>query len=130
MSHYLLVQMAYTFDFAGGRDGEAGAGWFLGWRRCFKTESIRKMSNFNFQWTKTLYQNNLNNIAFFFGFFKAYRCNWLSNTKENFLMRTRENKMSNFTKCRLAHVIFRILPVFSLQFLWNLIFIFSGSHEK
>ena len=25
----------------------------------FKTESIRKLSNFNFQWTKTFYQNNL-----------------------------------------------------------------------
>ena len=34
----------------------------------FKTESIRKLSNFNFQWTKTLYQNNLNNIAFFFSY--------------------------------------------------------------
>ena len=34
-----------------------------------KTESIR--SNFNFQWTKTLYQNNSNNIAFFFTFFKG-----------------------------------------------------------
>ena len=41
----------------------------------FKTESIKKLSNFNFQWTKTLYQNNLNNIAFFFTFFKGYRCN-------------------------------------------------------
>ena len=30
-----------------------------------KTESIRKLSNFNFQWTKTLYQNNLNIIALF-----------------------------------------------------------------
>ena len=39
--------------------------------RMFKTESIRKLSNFNFQWTKTLYQNNLNNIAFFFTFFKG-----------------------------------------------------------
>ena len=29
----------------------------------------------NFQWTKTLYQNNLNNIAFFLTFFKGYRCN-------------------------------------------------------
>ena len=29
--------------------------------KSFKTESIRKLSNFNFQWTKTLYQNNLNN---------------------------------------------------------------------
>ena len=38
-----------------------------------KMESIRKLSNFNFQWTKTLYQNNLCNIAFFFTFFKGYR---------------------------------------------------------
>ena len=29
-----------------------------------ETESIRKLSNFNFQWTKTLYQNNLKHIAF------------------------------------------------------------------
>ena len=41
----------------------------------FKTESIRKLSNFNFQWTKTVYQNNLNNIAFFVTFFKDYRYN-------------------------------------------------------
>ena len=31
-----------------------------------KTESTWKLSNFNFQWTETLYQNNLKNIAFFF----------------------------------------------------------------
>ena len=45
--------------------------------RCehFKTESITKLSNLNFQWAKTLYQNNLNNVAFFFTFFKGYRCN-------------------------------------------------------
>ena len=29
-----------------------------------KTESTRKLGNINFQWTKTLYQNNLRNIAF------------------------------------------------------------------
>ena len=40
-----------------------------------RTESISKLSNFNFQWTKTLYQNNLNNIAFFFTFFMGSRCN-------------------------------------------------------
>ena len=50
--------------------GPPVAGWYS-----VKTESIRKLSNFNFQWTKTLYQNNLNNIAFFFTFFKGYRCN-------------------------------------------------------
>ena len=32
----------------------------------FKTESTRKLSNFNIEWTKTLYQNNKNNIALFF----------------------------------------------------------------
>ena len=31
-------------------------------------KSIRKLSNFNFHWTKNLYQNNLKNIAFFFTF--------------------------------------------------------------
>ena len=37
-----------------------------------KTESIRKISNFNFQWTKTLYtlyHNILSPIAFFFTLF-------------------------------------------------------------
>ena len=43
-----------------------------------KTESIRKLSNFNFQWTKILYQNNLKHIAFFFAFFESYGCNLLS----------------------------------------------------
>ena len=33
-----------------------------------KTESIGKLSNFNFQWTKTLYQNILSHIAFFLHF--------------------------------------------------------------
>ena len=37
----------------------------------FKTESTRKLSNFDFQWTKILYQNNLKHIAFFFTFFKG-----------------------------------------------------------
>ena len=36
-----------------------------------KTESTRKLNNFDFQWTKTLYQNNLKHIAFFFTFFKG-----------------------------------------------------------
>ena len=36
-----------------------------------KTESISKLSNFNFQWTKILYQNNIKHIAFFFTFFRG-----------------------------------------------------------
>ena len=34
-------------------------------KRTIKTESIRKLSNFNSQWTKPLYQNILSNIVFF-----------------------------------------------------------------
>ena len=47
-------------------------------------ESIRKLSNF--QWTKTLYQNNLKNIAFFFYIFQGLKMKLgiYSNTKENF----------------------------------------------
>ena len=37
----------------------------------FTTESIRKLSNFIFQWTKTLYQNNLKNTGFFFYIFEG-----------------------------------------------------------
>ena len=34
---------------------------------------MSKLSNFNFQWTETLYQNILSDIAFFFTLFKGYR---------------------------------------------------------
>ena len=40
---------------------------------CINTESVRKLSNINFQWTKPLYQKNQNHIAFLFTFFKGYR---------------------------------------------------------
>ena len=33
------------------------------------SETIRKLSNFKFQWTITLHKDNLNNIAFFFYIF-------------------------------------------------------------
>ena len=36
-----------------------------------KTGSTRKLSNFDFQWTKILYQNNFKHIAFFLTFFKG-----------------------------------------------------------
>ena len=38
---------------------------------CIKTESIRKLSYFDFQWTKSLYRNNLKRIAFFFYIFQG-----------------------------------------------------------
>ena len=37
----------------------------------FKTESTRELSNFNFQCTKILYQENLKQIAFLFVFFNS-----------------------------------------------------------
>ena len=60
----------------------------------FKTESIRKLSNFNFQWTKPLCQNNLNDIIFFFTFFRGYRCNQLCVITPKKI----SNNMSNFPK--------------------------------
>ena len=54
----------------------------------FMTESIRKLSNINFQWTKTLYQKNLKTITeLFVTFFKGYRRNLVNcdNTQKNFL---------------------------------------------
>ena len=36
-----------------------------------KTEPIRKLSNFNFYWTKTLYPSNLNKITYFLHFSRA-----------------------------------------------------------
>ena len=52
---------------------------------------FNKFSNFSSQWTKTLCQNNLNNITFFFTFFKGYRYNKLS-VVTLYLLGARENK--------------------------------------
>ena len=41
------------------------------------TESIRKLSNFYFQWTETLYQNKFKQIAFFFPVFEGFKCDKL-----------------------------------------------------
>ena len=38
-------------------------------------ECIRKLSSFNFQWTKTLHSNNFKHIAFFFTPFAGYKIN-------------------------------------------------------
>ena len=66
-------------------------------------KSIRKLSNFNFQWTKTLYQDNFKHIAFFFTLFKVYRCNKLSEItpKKRILLEPR--KALNFKKNNFMH---------------------------
>ena len=49
----------------GGGEGEDALGEDIETKK-IKTESSRKLSNFNLQWTKTLYQDSLKHIAFFF----------------------------------------------------------------
>ena len=47
--------------------------------KLIKTESTRKLNNFNFQWTKTLYQNILSHTAFLFTLFRSCRYNYSFN---------------------------------------------------
>ena len=58
-------------------------------KKDLKTEPSRNWVEFNFQWTKILFQNILNNKAFFFILFKGYRSNNLlvicNNIQDNFL---------------------------------------------
>ena len=62
-------------------------------------ESIRKLSNFNFQWTKTLYRNNLYNITLFLTFFKGCRHNKLAViTPKTISLESLRTLMSNFTR--------------------------------
>ena len=55
-----------------------------------KREFPRKLSNFNPQWTKTLYQSNLKNIAFFLHFFRPKDV--ISHHQRKFLKGVRENE--------------------------------------
>ena len=77
-----------------------------------KTESTRKLSNFYFQWGKTLYQNNLTNIAFFFTFFEGLRCNKKSSvvTPKKISHGRQRKWMSNFTRYVIAQVL-KILKI-------------------
>ena len=91
-----------------------------------KTESITKLNNFTFQWTKALYQNNLKHIAFFFTFFEGYKCNKLYEIvfkKNGFYGSSRKqaSKASNFTKWNPTHdnftCVFSISVKFDIYFL-------------
>ena len=68
-------------------------------------ESIRKLGNFNFQWTKTLYQNNLSHIEFFSTLFKGYLLVICNNPKDNFLWEPVKIDL-NFTGIVKTHVKF------------------------
>ena len=92
----------------------------------FKMESTRKLSNFNSQWTKILYQNNLKNIEFFFYIFQGLKMQLVicNNTKENFLWEPgRENECQISQNC-ILHMrfqkftcVFTILVKFGIHFL-------------
>ena len=82
-----------------------------------KMESTRKLSNFNFLQTKTSFQNNLKNIAFFFTFFNGNRCNYRCDQLSviSRIVKTR-GKLRKFHYARWHFV--------------KLTFIFWGSHKK
>ena len=78
-------------------------------------ESTRKLSNFTFEGAKTLYQNNLKNIAFFFYFSRAIdvRNNILvicNITKENFLWEPKKINVK-FHNCENTGRILKICDV-------------------
>ena len=101
----------------------------------FKRESTRKLSNFNFQQTKTLYQNNLNNIAFFLYIFQGLKISLVScnNSKENFLWEPEKinvkyfHKMTPYTlNFQNFNCVFIILLKFDIYFLglpWEIVFV-------
>ena len=101
-------------------------GWlhYFQMKSSFKMESIRKLSNFNFQWTKTLHQKNFKHIASFFTLFKGYSCNKLYEItpKKRFLWEPEKKKLQKLQISQ--HEIFNcmmILPVFSQSCeIWNL----------
>ena len=74
-------------------------------------ESIRKLSNFKFQQTKTLYQNNLNNFAFFFTFLKDKITKLLvvcNNTKDYFSWEPEKINVKFYKNCENTGKILKI----------------------
>ena len=77
-----------------------------------KAESIRKLRNFNFQWTKTLHQNNFNYLASFFTLFEGYMVIG-NNSKEKVLMGTGKKQLQKLQIPQNKILLMSILPVFS-----------------
>ena len=75
-----------------------------------KTESTRKLSICNFQWTKTLYQNNLKNIAFCFYSFQGLKMSLVicNNTKENFSWESEQTNVKFHKNCENTGKILKI----------------------
>ena len=90
-----------------------------------KTKSTRKLSNFNFPWTKTLYQNNLKNIAVLFTFLKGLKLSVVTPKKISHgsleKMNVTFHKHGDYTGKILKFPVEDVI-------LWNLTFIFSDYH--
>ena len=79
-------------------------------------KSIWKLSNFNFQWTKTLYHNNFKHIAFFFTLFKGYKCDKLFEItpKTRFLLQSANTNFKSLKCLKMkSYACVTILPMFS-----------------
>ena len=95
-------------------------------KETFKTESVRKLSNFTFQWTKTLYQNNFKHTGSFFTLFEGYKCHKLYEITPKKCSygsgRKQTSKASIFTKWNLTHYKFYLCFISSCEveiyFLW------------
>ena len=83
--------------------------------------------------TKTLYQNNLNNIAFFFFFtyFKRYRYNDICNNTKDYLSSQPKKVNAKFHKnCENTGKILKISSVRCHFVKFDINIIFLGSHKK
>ena len=83
--------------------------------------------------TKTLYQNNLNNIAFFFffTFFKRYRYNVICNNTKDYLSSQPKKVNAKFHKnCENTGKILKISSVRCHFVKFGINIIFLGSHKK
>ena len=98
------------------------------WQK-IKTESTRKLSNFNFQWIKPC-TRIISITLYFLTLFEGYKCNKLY---EITLKKKLSWKPEKLQKLQISQNeilrMTRFLPVFS-QILWNLKFILSGLTVK
>ena len=92
---------------------------------------------FNFQWTKTLYQNNFKHIAlFFFTLFEGYKINvisymkYYSREKGSYIWAPEKTNFKSFKIHKVKSYLWRFYLSVLSQFMWNLTFIFLGSHKK
>ena len=96
-----------------------------------KTESIRKLSNFNFQWQKSCTTIIQTISHTFFTFFKQYRYNVICNNTKDYL--SSEPKKVNVKFCKNCENTGKILKISCVRchfVKFDINIIFLGSHKK